>query len=472
MPEIKIISGGSIKTVNAEKGTPLSKILKENDTAAEHPCGGLGICKKCTVTVNGKEELSCRYIVEDDITVVLPEKQNIVSVSGARESGRLTENVCLCLDIGTTTLALAIVSLDEKSVVKIVTRSNPQRAFGADVISRIDYCRKNGVNDLHRTIVDAVNAMIDELLVGEFAGAKTEKLYVAGNTTMLHLFFGVDCSSLGESPYTPAFLDGKDISAGNIGIVRVSEIISLPNLSAFVGADIVAGLNYVGLPESGKYNLLIDLGTNAEVVMFTENKFLCTTAAAGPCFEGANISCGMSAVEGAIYAYEEGGKYAVIGNKEARGMCATGLIDVICELVKDGTIEDSGYMEDEEFEISDKVSLSGEDVRQFQLAKSAVYSAVLSLMKIGGVSFDDIEKMYVSGGFSAKMKIDNAVYVGLLPKELKDRFSPINNSSLLGTVKFALENSDLSSISASSKYIDLSANPIFSELFIENMFFE
>ncbi|MBE6608250.1 MAG: DUF4445 domain-containing protein [Ruminococcaceae bacterium] len=472
MPQIKIISGGNIKTVNAEKGTPLSKILKENDTAAEHPCGGLGICKKCTVNVNGKDILSCRYTVEEDITVVIPEKQNIVSVSGAEESGRLTENVCLCLDIGTTTLALAIVSLDEKNIVKIVTRSNPQRAFGADVISRIDYCRKNGVDDLHRTIVEAVNNMIDELLDGGFANASPEKLYVAGNTTMLHLFFGVDCSSMGESPYTPAFLEGKRISAEDIRIKKVNEIISLPNLSAFVGADIVAGLNYVGLPESGKYNLLIDLGTNAEVVMFTENNFLCTTAAAGPCFEGANISCGMSAVEGAIYAYEEGGAYSVIGNTQARGMCATGLIDIVSELVKSEVIEDSGYMEDEEFEISEKVSLTGEDVRQFQLAKSAVYSAVLSLMEIGGVSFDEIEKMYVSGGFSAKMRIDNAVHIGLLPKELKDRFSPINNSSLLGTVKFALEENDLSLISAYSKYIDLSANPIFSELFIENMFFE
>ncbi len=472
MPEIKIISGGNVKTVNAEKGTPLSKILKENDTAAEHPCGGLGICKKCTVTVNGKQELSCRYTVEEDIAVVVPEKQDIVSVSGANESEKLTENVCLCLDIGTTTLALALVSLDDKGVVKIVTRSNPQRAFGADVISRIDYCRKNGVNDLHRTIIDAVNSMIDELLVGEFAKAKTDKLYVAGNTTMLHLFFGVDCSSLGESPYTPAFLEGKNVPAEELGIKRVSEIASLPNISAFVGADIVAGLNYVGMPESGKYNLLIDLGTNAEVVLFSEKNFLCTTAAAGPCFEGANISCGMSAVEGAIYSYGADGSYAVIGNKEAVGICATGLIDMICELVKSEVIEDSGYMEDDEFEISEKVSLSGEDVRQFQLAKSAVYSAVLSLMEIGGVSFDDIAKMYVSGGFSAKMDINNAVDVGLLPRELKDRFSPINNSSLLGTVKFACEENDLSEFVGKAKYIDLSSNPIFSELFIENMFFE
>ena len=472
MPEIKIISGGTIKTVNAEKGTPLSKILKENDTAAEHPCGGMGICKKCTVSVNGKQELSCRYTVEDDITVVLPEKKDIISVSGANESEKLTENVCLCLDIGTTTLALALVSLDDKSVVKINTRSNPQRAFGADVISRIDYCRKNSVDDMHRTIIDAVNSMIEKLLVGELAGAKPEKLYVAGNTTMLHIFFGVDCSSLGESPYTPAFLEGKRVPAEELGINTVSEIISLPNIAAFVGADIVAGLNFVGLPENGKYNLLVDLGTNAEVVLFTENNFLCTTAAAGPCFEGANISCGMSAVEGAIYAYDGEGNYSVIGGKEALGICATGLIDMICELVKREVIEDSGYMECEQFEISDKVSLFAEDVRQFQLAKSAVYSAILSLMEIGGVSFDDIAKMYVSGGFSAKMDINNAVYVGLLPRELKDRFCPINNSSLLGTVKLALEENDLSVFTKDARYIDLSSNPIFSELFIENMFFE
>ena len=237
-----------------------------------------------------------------------------------------------------------------------------------------------------------------------------------------------------------------------------------------VGADIVSGLGYVDKPKKDKYSLLIDLGTNAEIVLFNNEKYLCATAAAGPCFEGANISCGMSASVGAVSRYNVDGTYSVIGDTEPEGICATGLVDIIAELIKNGTVEDSGYME-EDFALSEKVKVTPADIREFQLAKSAVMSAVECLLQRGNVTYNDIEKMYVAGGFSAQLNVENAACLGLVPRELTDRFVPINNSSLLGAVKFACEKNDLAEIAKKAEFIDLGADNMFSELFFANMAF-
>ena len=453
----------------ANEGELLSGLLMKNGKSIDHPCGGRGVCGKCTVIVNGKEELSCKYKVHSDITVSFPEKGEITSVSGAKESGKVTDNTCFVLDIGTTTLALAMVSLDEKQIIKVVTRSNPQRVFGADIMSRIDYCAKNSVKDLNDVIIEQINEMI-----AEFGQKEIEMLYVSANTTMLHLFFNVDCSSIGVAPYTPAFLDSRYTEASELGLKGVKRVMGLPSISSFVGADLVSGLNYVGFPKKDKYNLLIDLGTNAEIILFTEGDVLCTAAAAGPCFEGANISCGMSATAGAIYAFsfdEKGEKrVSTISDAPAIGICGTGLIDVMAELVRNGTIDESGVMDDD-YMIENEVMLSRQDIRQFQLAKSAVYSAIFALMNLRNVTVDMIEKMYISGGFSAKINIQNAVDTGLLPKELMDRCVAINNSSLLGAFKYACEGNDLSVYLDNAEYVDLSSDAAFTELFVENMFF-
>lgn len=467
MHRIEIIQNGINRIIHAGNGEKLSSVLMKNGFSAEHPCGGKGVCKKCTVVVDGETQLSCQYVINSDITVVLPCEEEIFSFTGASESEKITENVCFALDIGTTTLALALVSLDEKRIISIITKANPQRAFGADVMSRIEFCRKNGVKLLHEAIISAINKMLSELL-NEY-DVSAEKLYVSGNTTMLHLFFGEDCASLGVSPYTPVFLDSRRVKASELSVKNVDEIISLPNISAFVGADIVAGLNYTGLPETEKYNILVDLGTNAEVVLFSRKKILCTAAAAGPCFEGANISCGMSATQGAVYAYSSD-KTETIGNAPAKGICATGLVDIIAELMRDETIDETGYMDCEKFKISENVFISREDIRQFQLAKSAVYSALISLMKTGNITFTDIEKVYIAGGFSEKLNIQNAIAVGLLPLELQSKYITLNNTSLLGTVKFSCEKNDLSFIN-NAEYVDLAESPMFSELFIDNMMF-
>ena len=470
MSYLKIVCGTDERVISFEGEHLLGELLSESGMYVEHPCGGKGSCKKCTVLLNGEAVLTCQYRISSDATVIIPQKEEMLSVSGAKETGRLTENAVLCLDIGTTTVALALVSPENGEIVKTAVKTNPQRAFGADVISRIEYCRDHGTGELQTAVTAAVNETVQELLKA-FGVATVSKMFVSGNTTMLHLFFGVDCSAMGVSPYTPSFLSGQTVKAERLGVASVGEIVSLPNISAFVGADIVAGINLVGKPATGKYSILLDLGTNAEIALFNGEHIYTTTAAAGPCFEGANISCGMSALNGAISKYELDGTYSVIGNTKPKGLCATGLIDLISVLVKKGIVDESGYMDDEEFCIADGVSLMQKDVREFQLAKSAVRSALVCLMKTADVEFEQIDKLYVAGGFSAQMNVENAAFVGLIPSELIGNFSPVNNSSLLGTVKYACENNALDALVESAEYVDISGSALFSEEFFNNMAF-
>ena len=457
------------KIYYAEKNELLSDVLIKKRYKVPHPCGGRGTCGKCTVNVNGKEELSCKYKIKSDIEVLLPVNQDILSPTGAEGSGALSENMCFALDIGTTTLALALVSLDTGEVIKTKTCANPQSVFGADVITRIDYCTQNGIDILQKILVDEINSMTKVL-----CEKALPLMYVSGNTTMLHILFGENPSSMGGAPYTPVFTEGKIASAECIGIKNADKVISLDCISAFVGADLVAGLNYIGLPDNGKYNLLVDLGTNAEILLFSDEKLVCTSAAAGPCFEGANISCGMSATEGAIseFCIENGNaRYKTIGGAEPSGICGTGLIDIISALLKNNIIDETGYMECELYRITEKVYINQKDIRQYQLAKSAVRSAIETLINGCGIDYTRIDKLYVSGGFSAKINMDNAVYTGLFPKELKNKAIPINNSSLLGTVKFAIEGDKLNKYIEKAEYLDLALNSEFNDLFVENIDF-
>ncbi len=454
----------------ASDGEKLSEVLLRVGKTVSHPCGGRGVCKKCLVTVNGKQELSCLYRVTSDIEVILPANEDIVSETGNDFASGQTENICFVLDIGTTTLALACVSLDEQKPLSVVTRTNPQRAFGADVISRIAYCQQHSSQLMHDVLIKTVNEMISY-----FACKQQPTLYVAGNTTMLHLFFNIDCSSMGTAPYTPQFLGSKRMQSKEIGITGADDVISLPNIAAFVGADLVAGLNCVKMPAKGKYSLLVDLGTNAEVLLFSEDEIFCTAAAAGPCFEGANIAQGMSATAGAIcsFSMQDGvPRVKTIEDAPAVGICGTGLADIVAQLLKHGIIDESGYMEEDSFEVAPDVFLEQGDVRQFQLAKSAVCSAITTLLKQKNIRPSDVETLYIAGGFAAKINIENACFVGLLPRSLQQKCVALNNSSLSGAVRFACEQNDLSAIVEKAKYIDLATDPTFSQSFIENMMFE
>ncbi len=457
-------------TINGEvlfawEGELLSDVLIRHSDYVEHPCGGKGTCRKCLVTVNGKEELSCQYIIKSDITVALPAGNKVGSPNEVKLPDEIDGELCYVLDIGTTTLALSLVHIDDKKIISSVTRINPQRVFGADVMSRIECCRNKSARELQKILINAINEMCAEL-----GGCKCKKMYVVGNTVMLHLFFGVDCSSMGEFPYTPVFLNSRLSPSSDVGITFVDEVEALPSAAAFVGADIVAGLNYVSMPSDGKFNILVDLGTNAEIVLYSGTSALCTSAAAGPCFEGANITCGMSAVNGAVYAYESGEAFTV-GNEPAKGLCGTGLVDVIAYLLYNKKIDHTGLMNSGRFDIANGVFLNQADIRQYQTAKSAVYSGIITLLKIKGITFDDIETFYISGGFADAINVNNAAATGLIPLQLAEKCIAVSNSAMLGAVKYACEGRGLCFSAMNMRYIDLSSNPLFTSSFIESIDF-
>ncbi len=469
MLRLTVLQNGTTREISVESPRLLSEILADNGYFVPHPCGGRGTCKKCTVLLNGSPVLACRTMLSGDGEVILPEKENLVSVTAGAETGRLTERVCLCLDIGTTTLALALVSLDENAVIRTVTAPNPQRVFGADVISRIAHCAKNGPESLQNVLLERIKELTFRLL-SPFALSSVETMYVAGNTTMLHLFFGENCASLGVAPYTPAFLDFRTVPGEDLGFFQVNTVTALPGISAFVGADIVAGINAVGMPPSGKYRILLDLGTNAEIALYNERRILCTAAAAGPCFEGANISCGMSASDGAVCAVSPQGDVTVLGGGEAKGLCATGLVDAVARAVREEDIDETGFLEEDPLPLCPGVELTGKDIREFQLAKSAVRAGLECLLHQAGISYDAVDGLYVAGGFSAGLNVKSAAFVGLIPEELQEIFHGVNNASLSGTVQYACSGS-LPLPLSSAEAVDLSGEKLFSDLFMEYMMF-
>lgn len=450
------------KILSAEDGTILSELLMQSDENTEHLCGGNGICRKCLVTVDGEQVLSCRYVIKTDITVTT-ENHDVTTVKSIHrtQDGKL----CFALDIGTTTLALALVDTHSKNIIKIATSTNPQRIFGADIISRTDYCRRHSVEKLRLVLIRKINSML-----ASFSTSNADTIYVSGNTTMLHIFFGEDCSSMGVAPYTPVFLNGRKEKASDYGINGVKNIESLPCISAFAGADTLAGLICADMPEINSYNMLVDLGTNAEIALFSQDDILCTSAAAGPCFEGACISCGMSATDGAICSVSQDG-IKTIGNTAPKGICGTGLIDVIAHLLTTKQLDETGFLSGGTYEIAPDVSLTQEDIRQYQLAKAAIYSAIITLLKAKDLSFDNIEKVYISGGFADKINIENAIKTGILPRQFLNRCIAVSNSCLHGTVKYACENTDLSVYTEKAEYLDLADNETFSDLFISSMMF-
>lgn len=469
--KVKVCAAGkSCREITAEGGANLFNVLINENIFTGGYCGGNGTCGKCVVRVDGKEVSACKTTINSDITVEIPEKNGVSVVHGVKEE--LTYgggSAFFAADIGTTTLAIALVA--DGKAVEVITADNPQRAFGADVISRIKACSEGQTSALQASVARAVDKAISEL--SQKYGVKcAEKLYIGGNTVMTNLFFGENCVSMGKSPYTAPFLCGKKINATELGMTFCGRVVSLPCIAPFVGGDIVADMLNVSV---GGKKLLIDLGTNAEVAYWDEDKIICSSAAAGPCFEGANISCGKSATKGAIKTFGlKGGvkSVSVIGGGAADGVCGTGLIDVISELLRVGAVDPSGKLVyGERYELSKGVNLTQGDIREFQLAKAAVRAATETILEKAEVTYDDLDKVYLTGGFSAEINVASAVSCGLIAEEIKDKCVG-SGGCLAGVISYAQSGIKAVSAVEKAKYIDLACDKDFVDKYIEYMAFD
>jgi uncharacterized 2Fe-2S/4Fe-4S cluster protein (DUF4445 family) len=351
----------------------------------------------------------------------------------------------VAIDIGTTSLVFYLVNLITGTIVETKASLNPQAKYGADVISRIQFTTsdKKGLHILQNEIISAINRELIDLV--QFAGISVNeiiKIVIAGNTTMLHLLLGADPLSLAMVPFKAQFLDeqilqGKDLK---LNCFPEAEIKLLPSISAYVGADIVAGLASIGPSDIYRNYLFMDIGTNGELALVTGDRIWCCSTAAGPAFEGARISCGMGAVEGAISAFGDEG-YIVIGDEKPAGLCGSGLIDLVAWLFSNGKIDSEGILKSEFEIVPASESLTGQaitinqtDVREVQLAKSAIASGIKILMRQAGRAFDQIDTLFLAGGFGNYINIESAVRIGLIPVEMKERIIPIGNTSATGAL--------------------------------------
>ena len=456
----------TVSPIGEEK--KLLALLQKQGLPVHAPCGGNGHCGRCKVLLNGKEVLACRTEIDGPSVVELPDTSGILSETGISERKNLVgKGLFFAVDIGTTTVTVALC--EENTVVETATFDNPQLAFGADVLTRIQKTNELGVSALQKPLLGSLKTNFARL--AEKYGAIPKKAYVCGNTVMLHIFWGESVSALGVAPYRPVFTDARTGTLSTLGEI---EVTTLPCLSSYVGADITAGIGFCSSPKNGKINFLIDLGTNAEIALIENERILTASAAAGPCFEAGNISCGMPATEGAIvsFSFDRSPRYVFLGTRPV-GLCGTGLIDVVGQLRKNNIIDKTGFLKfDLGYPVAPSVTLLQDDVRQFQLAKSAVRSGVEVLLKEVGRSYADVDKVFLAGGVSAGIDVKNAAYAGLIPQELSDKCVSVKNSALAGTILYAASPEKFSDVKNKSVYVDLATSPAFAEAFIKNIDFE
>ena len=404
----------------------------------------------------------------------------------------------VAIDIGTTTLACYLFDLTSGHQLAVAAGSNPQSAFGADVISRIGYVREQGEEgseELRRLVVDALNQLITGM--AQEAGIERDAIYkvtVVGNPTMLHLFLGIDPTAIDHSPYVPVIQNGLTLRGEEVGLAvsPLARVETLPAISAYVGSDIVAGMLYADMGTKDEIELFLDIGTNGEVVLAVGGRMFACSTAAGPAFEGASISQGMSALDGAIHqvTIEDGElSCSVIGGKEARGICGSGLLDAVAALRKIGLVDSSGRLRKSEhplssriegegtrarFLLSNGVYLTQKDIREFQLAKGAIRAGIEVLLEHAAIDSDDINRILVGGAFGSSLSSLSLLRTGLLPPISVERIRFVGNSAGQGA-KLALRDRKLASrlqqLAKDTEYIELSFIESFSRRFIRQMRF-
>jgi uncharacterized 2Fe-2S/4Fe-4S cluster protein (DUF4445 family) len=411
----------------------------------------------------------------------------------------------VAVDIGTTTVVCFLVNLQNGRVVDIEASANSQRAHGADVISRIGFTGENvnGTETLQNLIVGQINSMIG-CLCGR-TGINSEQIYnmsVTGNTIMLHFFLGLPSKNIASAPFTPVTTQAADFRSEALGIDINGMVSIMPGIASYVGSDIIAGILACGMMESEDYSLLIDLGTNGEMALGNCHGVTACAVAAGPAFEGGNIKCGVGGIKGAICKVEldKADICETIGGTDVCGICGSGVLDTVSELLKHGVIDETGRMADKDSignaALSARLSEEGgvrqfileqntilgypitftqKDIREVQLAKAAVAAGIRMLIKETGVDFDNIRKVFIAGGFGNFMNMESALDIGLIPPELKGKIVSAGNTAGMGAKLYLISNDyrqKAEHIAELATYIELSNKAEFQDFYVDAMTFE
>ncbi len=416
----------------------------------------------------------------------------------------------LAIDIGTTVVVVYLLDLNSGEEVDVQTFYNPQRRFGADVISRVNHSiqNKDGVQQLQEILLEGINSGIARLCErNEIQKESILTTVIVGNTIMLHTLTGINADSIARIPYIPVFADPVKFGPGELDLEINSrgEIHLLPSISGYIGADVIADMLAVDFHSlKGSPNMLIDIGTNGEIVLGNRRGIVGCSTAAGPAFEGANITCGMAGTAGAVseFSLEEGNEasYKTIDRKPARGICGSGLLDIVAELRRWEFIKPTGafYPPEEmtswkqsfmteyngspafrvvgpgDSESGREIILAQKDIREVQLAKGAIAAGISILMEEVGLELEEIGTVFLAGGFGNYLNPASAAAINMLPPVLEEKVLRIGNAAGAGA-KLALLNKDLEKqsrkIKEITRYVELSVKPEFQARFVSAMEF-
>ena len=465
-------------------------------------CGGKGICKKCLVNLDpdGRGVLACQHHIDSDLTVTVPHSSRFfehkILTEGVAPQTEIQPDIYkkylkfasagkifgVAVDIGTTTVVAKLVDMTDGQPLATQAELNPQTRYGDDVISRINYAQTDAkLAELHKAIIDCINELTAKLC--SQASIDTKQIYemcVVGNTTMNHIFLKLPVVQLGQAPYKAFSLDAKDLSPKKIAlqINPAGNIHTVENIAGFVGSDTVAVALAVDINSAQDLTLVVDIGTNGEIVLGTAdplrrgrtaaNKLYAASCAAGPAFEGARISCGSRAMEGAIQAVvinEADLDLDVIGNCPPCSICGSGLIDAVAVLLDLGIIDRTGrfanpgklppaicsrivkHNNQPAFVLAERratpapsgvegsderLLLTQKDIREVQLAKAAIRAGIKLLQRKIGVGDNDIKQVLLAGAFGNYIRRESALRIGLLPNIPLERIKFVGNAAASG----------------------------------------
>lgn len=472
--------------------TPLVDILHE--FGIEFPCGGNGTCGKCKVKLlNGgieisdihrhkldslglshKWRLACYSECTSDITLEIEQFNHLILADESQFEFVPQAGFGVAIDLGTTTIVAQLVDLTSSKVLAVETILNPQNRYGADLISRIQSCMDGNAEEMSQVIRSAVGSMVELLILKE--PVEIKRVSIVGNTVMKLIFSDLDVKPLSEYPFHTNNLGRQLFDTDTLDWnFNVSEKVQFyPSIGGFVGSDILAGIAATGLQSKKEYTALIDLGTNGEIVVGNRQQIVCASTAAGPAFEGTNISKGMRAVTGAISSINLSNNKLVvnvIGNVDPKGICGSALVDAVAIFRKLDLIGEFGEIRSEEdcIVIAGDVVLTQKDINEFQLAKAAIAAGLKILCNTISIQLKDIQDLYIAGGFGNYINIKHLVQTGMVELP-EDKIHKMGNTALIGAKMFLFSNDKLiEDIFTKIKHVNLESHTNFQAVFVDNM---
>ncbi|MDP2927455.1 MAG: ASKHA domain-containing protein [Candidatus Omnitrophota bacterium] len=436
------------------------------------------------------------------VTVTLGRRNDAVEIVLIEPNDTTARNFGLCFDIGTTTISGQLINLNSKKILGTKATYNQQAAFGSDVITRIVYAAKtDGLEKLHNAVSDTMNQIIKDLVSEHKVSLFDVNCIVcSGNTTMIHLFLSMDPAHIRREPYVPTanFLPVLRAAEAGININPRGLLSCVPGVSSYVGGDTTAGVLSSGIYQKEEPCILIDIGTNGEIVLGNRDFLVACAASAGPAFEGSGVTSGMRASSGAIQKVsinknDFSVKYSTIQNKLPRGICGSGYIDLLSEMLESGIIDKGGKIKaagkrirstdngvefvvcfKEEIQAQADIVINEADIENLKRSKGAIYSATAILVKHLALEFSAISKIFIAGGFGTYLDIEKAINIGLLPDLERSKFVFIGNSSLAGSREILLSSQAMAmadALASKITYFELSVDPGYMEEYSQALFF-